>query len=115
MKNFLLSVVVIIIGCAVLQPFLPWYTIAVVAFAAGYVIKQNSLGAFASGFVGIFLLWVAYSFMLSHSNNDLLARKVATLLPLHGNVGVLLVITGVVGGLVSGFAALTGKLAAGLK
>ena len=115
MKNFLLSVVVIIIGCAVLQPFLPWYTIAVVAFAAGYLIKQSGFAAFGAGFVGVFLLWVAYALMLSHSNNDLLARKVATLLPLHGNVGALLVITGVVGGLVSGFAALTGKLAAGLK
>ena len=114
MKNFLFSAVVIIIGCAVLQPFLPWYTIAVVAFAVGYFVKRSGLAAFAAGFVGVFLLWVAYAFMLSHANNDLLARKVATLLPLHGNVGALLVVTGVVGGLVSGFAALSGRLAAKL-
>ena len=115
MKNFLLSVVVIIIGCALLQPFLPWYVVAMVAFIAGYTVKQNWLSAFASGFAAIFILWVGYAFLLSHANNDLLARKVATLLPLHGHVYLLLIITGVVGGLVSGFAALSGKMAADIK
>ena len=89
MRNFLVTVFVIVFLASVLQPFLPWYIIAVIAFIAGY-------------------------FVLSHANNDLLARKVATLIPMHGHVSLLLIFTGVVGGLVSGFAALSGRFAAAL-
>ena len=112
MKNFIVSVMVIVFASTLLQPFLPWYVIAGVAFGAGYLIKQSAGAAFAAGFVAIFLLWVAYAFVLSHANNDLLARKVATLLPFKGQVYLLIIVTGIIGGLVSGFAALSGRLAA---
>jgi len=112
MKNFLLSVIAIIVFSAILQPFMPWYVIAIVAFCTGYLVQQSSIAAFASGFIAMFLLWTVYAGILSHANGDLLARKVATLIPLGGNVIVLLVITGFIGGLVSGLASLTGRLAA---
>jgi hypothetical protein len=115
MKNFILTALVIIVASAVLQPFLPWYVIGGVAFGAGYLIKQSWFAAFTAGFVAIFLLWVAYAFVLSHANNDLLARKVAAVLPLRGNVHLLLLITGIIGGLVSGLAAMTGRFAGDLK
>jgi len=114
MKHFFVSVAGIVFFSSMLQAFLPWYIIAVVAFGVGYLVRQSLGSAFLAGFVAIFLLWVSYAFVLSHANNDLLARKVATLLPLHGNVYLLLLITGIVGGLVSGFAALTGRLASKL-
>ena len=112
MKKFLVSVGAIIFLSSILQQFLPWYIIAAVAFITGYFIKQSASSAFAAGFVAIFLLWVSYALVLSHANNNLLATKVATLLPLGGHVVLLLVVTGLIGGLVSGFAALTGRLAA---
>ena len=114
MKNFLVTVFVIVFLCSLLQPFLPWYIIAVVAFIAGYFIKQSPGSAFGAGFLAIFLLWVSYAFVLSHANNDLLAHKVATLLPMKGHVSVLLLVTGIIGGAVSGFAALSGRFAAAL-
>lgn len=114
MKNFILSVLVIIVGAAALQPFFPWYIIAAVAFVTGYLIKQSALTSFLSGFTAIFLLWVVYAFILSNANNDLLAHKVAMLLPLSGNVHLLMLVTGIIGGVVSGFAALSGRFAASL-
>ncbi len=114
MKNFVVSVFVILFLSSVLQPFLPWYIIAPVAFFAGYFIKQSALAAFGAGFWAIFLLWVSYAFVLTHANNDLLAHKVATLLPMGGHVSMLLLVTGIIGGLVSGLAALSGRLAAAL-
>jgi hypothetical protein len=114
MRNFIVSVFVIIFLSSLLQPFLPWYIVAAVAFVTGYFIKQSPLSAFAAGFVAIFLLWISYAFVLSHANNDLLARKVATLLPMGGHVSLLLLVTGIIGGLVSGLSALTGRFAAAL-
>jgi len=112
MKNFILSILVISAVSAVLQMFLPWWIIALVAFAVGYAIKQNGFAAFVAGFLGIFILWVGYAALLSHGNGNLLAHKVAELLPFQGHVALLLLATGVVGGLVSGFASLSGRLAA---
>ena len=114
MKNSVVTVFAIVFLSSLLQPFLPWYIIAPIAFIAGYFIKQSPLSAFGAGFAAIFLLWVSYAFVLSHANNDLLASKVATLLPMHGHVWLLLLVTGVIGGLVSGFSALSGRLAAAL-
>jgi hypothetical protein len=114
MRNFVVTVFVIVFLSSLLQPFLPWYVIAVVAFIAGYFIKQSSVSAFGAGFIAIFLLWLLYAVVLSHANNDLLAHKVASLLPMKGHVSALLLVTGVVGGLVSGFAAMSGRFAAAL-
>ncbi len=111
MKNFLISVTLIATSSAALQLFMPWWIIAVVAFLVAYFLKQNALAAFGSGFLGVFLLWMLCAFLLSAANDNLLASKVAMLLPLKGSVKALLLVTGLVGGLVSGFAAITGSLA----
>ena len=115
MKNFLSSIIIIITASALLQQFLPWWSMAIAAFAVGYFIKQKSFTAFLSGFVAVFLLWSGYAFFLSAANDNLLAIRVAELLPLNGRVWLLLTVTGTVGGLVSGFASLSGNLAAGLR
>jgi hypothetical protein len=110
MKNFLLSLLLTAAAACLLQLFLPWWTIALAAFAVAYFVKQNSFAAFLSAFIAVFLLWVVYAYCLSSANNNLLATKVATLLPLKGNLTALFLSTGLIGGLVSGFAALTGSL-----
>ena len=117
MKSFLLSVILTVALCAILQSFLPWWTIAVASFVVGYFIKQKTGLAFAAGFVGVFVLWVAYAFVLSSANDNLLAHKITELLKVltQGSLAGLYVLTGFIGGLVSGFAALSGSLAAKLK
>ncbi len=115
MKNFFFSVIIIITACALLERFLPWWIITLPAFAVGFFYEQKSSIAFLSGFVALFILWSSYAFFLSAANDNLLAVKVAELLPLKGSVIGLLIVTGVVGGLVSGFASLSGNLAAKLK
>lgn len=117
MKNFLLSLLLIAIITGILQLFLPWWVIAPVAFIVALLIKQSGGKAFLSGFLAIFLLWAGYAFVISSANDNILATKVAVLLKqlTMGSVIGLYVFTGLVGGLVAGFAALTGSLAGGLK
>ena len=114
MKNFIISVFIIVILTGILQMWLPWWSIAFAAFVIGLLIEQNSVIAFASGFISIFLLWTVYACLLSHANNDILAKKIATLIPLHGNVLLLLLLSGFLAGLVSGFASLSGHLLANM-
>jgi hypothetical protein len=114
MKNFILSVILIAVISAIGEMFLPWWIIAVVGFGVGYFLPLKPGSSFLSGFTAVFLLWVAYAFMLTHANNDILAKKVAMLLSLKGHVMALLLVTGVIGGLVAGFATLSGRLSAHL-
>jgi hypothetical protein len=67
--------------------------------------------AFFAGFAAIFLLWIIVAAYLSKTNDNLLAHKIALLFHLGGNVSLLLLFTGVAGGLVAGLATLTGRLA----
>lgn len=114
MKNFILSILGIAILAAVLEQFLPWWSIAIAGFALGYAIRQHWLVALSAGFIAIFFLWAFYGYALSSANHHLLATRVATLMPFKGHVTWLLVFTGFLGGVVGAFSTLTGNLAARL-
>lgn len=88
-----------------------------VAFAVGFLVKQNGFASFLSGFAGVFVLWILYAFIQSTANDNLLAHKVAALLQAltFNSLIVLYILTGIIGGLVSGFAALSGRMAARLR
>lgn len=55
------------------------------------------------------MFWGIYSFILSSANDYTLAKRIAVLLPLGGNPFILMLITGVIGGLTAGIAAVFGK------
>jgi hypothetical protein len=64
--------------------------------------------SFLAGFLGIGALWSGLAFGKDLANAHLLSSKVAQILPLGGSYVALIAVTGVVGGLLGGFAALTG-------
>jgi hypothetical protein len=92
-----------------------WWIIAVVSFLAALLIHQRLGMAFLSGFLGIFLLWTVLALWIDIKNKGLLSHKIAELLPLGGNSVLLLCITGLIGGLVGGFAAMSGSSLIGKK
>ena len=89
--------------------FLPWWSIAIVAFLVALLIKQKSGLAYLSGFTGIYLLWGGLALLINIKNNSLLASKVAQIFPLNGSAFYLITITATIGALVGGFAALSGS------
>lgn len=89
--------------------FLPWWGIAIVALAVAAIIHQKAWKAFLSGFLGVFLLWAGLAWWIDMQNNSVLSQKVASILPLGGNSIAIILVTGCIGGLVGGFAAMTGS------
>ncbi|MGB0863699.1 MAG: hypothetical protein ACPG19_10710 [Saprospiraceae bacterium] len=83
---------------------------AIVAFVIGFFVNSNGWSSFLSGFVSISGLWYVLAMIINRANDGVLADKVAELLTLS-NSGSLLLVTILVGGLVGGFATLTGSLA----
>jgi hypothetical protein len=89
--------------------FSPWWGFAITSFLVAVLVHQKGGKAFLSGFLGIFLLWAGLAFWMDSKNNGILSHKIAQILPLNGNSLLLILITGVVGGLVAGFAAMSGS------
>ena len=92
--------------------FMPWWGIAVAAFVVPLFLYQRPGLSFLAGFAAIFLLWAILAWVVSATNDNILARKIAVVLPLGGSVFALVLVTAFVGALVGGFAALSGSLIA---
>lgn len=88
--------------------YMQWWSIAIAAFVIALLIPQKTGRAFLSGFFGVFLLWASLAWWINMKNESILAKKIATILPLSGNAYLLILVTAVVGGLVGGFVALCG-------
>ena len=86
----------------------PWWSFAFSSLIISIAIHQRPWKAFLSGFLGLFLLWAGMAFLKDIGNEHILSVKVAQILPLGGSTFVLILVTGLVGGLVSGLSALTG-------
>ena len=107
--KFFVSVILTALLAFITGLFLPWWGIALAAFLVAVLIHQRGISSWLSGFIGIFLLWGGLAFWISMKNGGLLAERVANVLPLGGNPVVLILVTAFIGGLVAGFAALSGS------
>jgi hypothetical protein len=108
--KFTLQTLATIAGCFLIQYFLPWWTMALVALVVGYIFHNRGTVSFTAGFLGAGLLWLAMAYYMDFATHSILTEKVSKLFPLN-----VFVMTAVIGGLVGGFAALTGTLLRGKK
>jgi hypothetical protein len=90
---------------------MPWWSFIITAFLVALGVHQKPLKAFLSGFLGQFLLWASLACLKDMANDHLLSLKVAKIFPLGGSYWSLIFITGLIGGLVSGLAAIAGSTA----
>ena len=89
--------------------FLPWWGIALASLLVALIVHQRAGKAFFAGFLGVLFLWVGLAWWMDMKNNGILSAKIANVLPLGGNTLLLIGVTGLVGGLVAGFAAMAGS------
>jgi len=108
MKN-LIYLLIYIIGCLILQLVGIWWLPAIAAILLGYLMKDQSTSAiFALGFLGMFLLWAGWSFYSDNMNDGILSAKIGELF--QGLSGIsLIAISALLGGILGGLGALTGK------
>ena len=93
----------------ILSLFLPWWSVMTAALTTALFMPLKKAAVFFVPFIAILLFWAVYSFILSSANDYTLAKRIAILLPLGGNPYVLMLVTGVVGGIAAGIAAVFGK------
>lgn len=109
MKRNSINFIVTLILAFLLSLFLPWWSVMVAGFITALLISLKKVSVFIVPFLAILFFWSIYAFTLSNGNDFILARKIAVLLPLDGNPYLLIVLTGIIGGLAAGVAAILGK------
>lgn len=83
-----------------------WWLIIVDAFVAALFFGRSAGQAYLSGFVAVALVWFGQAFYIDVQNEHLLIAKIGDLFSLSPEL--LFAVTAVIGGLVAGFAALSG-------
>lgn len=107
--KILLSVLLIAVLAFLAGLKFPWSSIAIISFLVGLLIPQSPGSGFLSGFLGIFIMWTIVAFWIDSKNQSILSKKIAELLPLGGSSVLLVLVTAFIGGLVAGFAGMSGS------
>src|SRR5688500_4784235 len=107
--KFLAALVLTALLSFVAGLYLPWWGIAIAAFIVALVVYQKGGIAFLAAFLVVILLWSSLAFWIDSSNESILSARIGQLLGIGNNSFLLILITGAVGGLVAGFAAMSGS------
>jgi len=89
--------------------FLPWWSIAAIAALLSFIFHVKVKLSFWAGFLAAALLWGGYAAVIDAANEGILSARIGNL---FGGVSgfMLLVMTGIIGGIFGGMGALTGSL-----
>lgn len=109
MKKNIINFFTTILLAFLLSFVLPWWSVMTAALTTSLFIPLKKTAVFFVPFFAILVFWAVYSFILSSGNDYTLAKRIAVLLPLGGNPYVLMLVTGIVGGLAAGITAVFGK------
>jgi len=106
--KFLIQVVLTILLSYIAEQFLPWWTIGICAAIVAMGLTLNKITAFLGGFTAISLLWMIVATLIDVRTNAILSTKIAPLLGFQ-SATLLILLTGLVGGIVGGLGALSGQ------
>lgn len=87
----------------------PWWIIACIGAVCGWLIPGGVISTFISGFLGVGIVWMGHAWSLDAKNESVFTNTMLEVLP-FGEPIVLIVVTGAIGGLVGGLAAVSGGL-----
>src|SRR5215212_1382219 len=100
MMRFLLATLLIVLLSYIAGLFLPWWSIAIVAFLVCLLVRPSPGIGFLTGFTGIFLLWTIVALWIDIKNEHILSHKIAQLFSLGGSSALMIIVTALVGALV---------------
>ncbi len=104
----MIQIVLILLLSALAQLVLPWWSLAIVAFAVCVWRSTSGGQAFIAGFLGVALVWLLYALAIHLRTDGIFTGRMGSLLFKSSSVALPLVVTGMLSGLVGGLAGLTG-------
>lgn len=110
MIKFIVSVLLIALLSFTICLYMPWWSIALVAFIVSMIIQQKHYLSFIAGFLSLLLLWGGLAWYISTANHHILAHRISPVILGKDAPMTLIIITAFIGALTAGFAALSGSL-----
>jgi hypothetical protein len=108
MKYSLGLILVFVVVGVLIGMYLPWYAMGISAAVIAYIVGMKPKGSFVIGFAAGVILWVLAAYYTALGHPSSLPGRMAELLPLQGQVSLLYVVTGLIGGLTTGLWVWTG-------
>ena len=104
-----MNFIIILLVTALLQVFSPWWVIAVVPCAIHLWRPTAAFNSFWISFLAVGALWLGYGYYLHLVSNGAISDRIAEIFFLPNGL-LLLFVSAAIGGLVAGFAGLSGFL-----
>jgi len=92
-----------------------WWSVMLAATLTGWIIPLKGFKVFAIPFLSILIFWSVYTYLLSSGNDFRLAKQIGVLLNLGEQPYLVILVTGIIGGVAAGVAGIFGKQLANLK
>lgn len=105
----MILLLLLLITAYLINLILPWWGFAITGFALGFQMKPTNGKAFGIGFLALFLLWSGQALYIHFANDGILSTRIAEMLTI-GSPYLVILITGCIGGLVSGLAVFSGSI-----
>lgn len=105
MKHFIKFILILLLSC-ISSLILPFWGVAIAAFLVSLMIGTSGTSSFFIGLLALFLLWSIMAFMNDFQTGGIMTDRISQLLSVDPPV--LLLITGLLGGLTGALGSLTG-------
>jgi hypothetical protein len=105
---FIPRLLIVLVCSAGVQLILPWWGILPVCALIGFLTAPINHSPFLAGFIALFIVWAGYAGFIDYQNESILSARVIRLFPVPHHSFVLLLLTGILGGLMGGMSTLTG-------
>ncbi|MEP0369342.1 MAG: hypothetical protein ABJN36_02275 [Cyclobacteriaceae bacterium] len=106
--KFLARLILISIFTYGLSLYAPWWILFVVTFGVCFGIHGSSINTFIGGFLGVGLVWLVTAWILDYQSNAAFTDKMVQLFPVEDGI-LLVILSGIIGGVCGGLGALTGN------
>ncbi|QKZ11490.1 hypothetical protein [Spirosoma sp. KUDC1026] len=106
----MIQVIAIALLSLLAQLFLPWWSLAVVAFAVCFARSGGAGWAFLQGLMGVALVWLGYALFIHINTDGIFTGRMGMLLFKADGAGLPLLVTTLLSGLIGGLAGMSGYL-----
>ena len=106
MNRNLLNFSLTILFAFVFSIFMPWWSVMIASFITSLLISLEKIMIFLIPFFAVFIYWTVYCYLLSSSNDFILATKISELMSLRSSPYLLIIISGTIGGFSSAASAI---------
>jgi hypothetical protein len=110
MKSLGIPTILIAIASIILMAFTPWWIVAVIGFIVSLLTGLKPAQAFLSGLIAVSIIWIITIVIADSGNQISVAEMMSEVIGGLPPTAVIIV-TGLIGGIVSGFGAMSGVYA----